>query len=233
MKKILVIDDAEETIWAVKESLSLLGLTIHSSGNIKDGLARLKKANDAYSLIIIDINLPDGSGFDFFQSLSEIEKHKNTPVFFLTGSKDVESKIKAFSMGADDYVVKPFNLLELCARVERRLFKQEKDDNLHKRIVAGPIILEINAQRVKIAGRDGFISMTPIEFKILLLLVKNPDQIFSREEILSLVWGKDIFVADRTVDAHVCYVRKKLENYFPLIQSVPGEGYRFVFQSAL
>jgi len=225
MQNILVIDDSEDAVVAVENALSPLGLSFETAANVQQGLDKI--AMKKYSLVIIDIGLPDGDGFDLFQKIRNLNHHKKTPVIFLTANEDVGSKISAFALGADDYIVKPFHLLELRARVERRLKKLLEDDTDHDQVVSGPLVLEISSQRVKVAGKSNYVTMTPREFKILLLLTKNPDQIFSREYILDQIWGKDIFVTDRTVDAHICYIRKKLENYSTHIQSVPGEGYRF------
>ena len=225
MQNILVIDDSEDLVAAVESALSPLGLGFDTAGNVQQGLDKI--ALKKYSLVIIDIGLPDGDGFDLFQKMRNLNSHKKTPVIFLTANEDVGSKISAFALGADDYIVKPFHLLELRARVDRRLKKLLEDDSDHDQVISGPLVLEISSQRVTIAGKNNYVTMTPREFKILLLLTKNPDQIFSREYILDQIWCKDIYVTDRTVDAHICYIRKKLENYSTHIQSVPGEGYRF------
>ena len=196
-----------------------------TANSLKDGIE--KATAEKFSLIVIDIGLPDGDGFELFKQLRNLPNNKKTPVIFLTGDEDVNSKISAFSLGADDYIVKPFNTLELRARVERRLKKHMEDALNGDHITAGPLVLEVSSQRLKIQGKKGYVSLTPREFKILLLLVKNPERIFTREFILNKIWGRDVFVTDRTVDAHICYLRKKLNKFSTYVQSVPGEGYRF------
>lgn len=229
MQNILVIDDDQEITTAVTDALLPLGVSIDASDTAQSGLEKIHA--NRYSLVVIDINLPDGDGFDLFQKIRNINHYKKTPIIFLTGKEDVGSKISAFSLGADDYIVKPFHLLELRARVERRLKKQIEDNADGDQVVAGPLILEVSSQRLRVNGKNEYVTLTPREFKILLLLAKNPDQIFTREYILNKIWGKDVYVTDRTIDAHVCYIRKKLEDYSTLIQSVPGEGYRFNWKS--
>ena len=224
-QNILVIDDSEDVVIAVESALLPLGLGIETAGSVKEGLEKVSA--EKYSLVIIDIGLPDGDGFELFQKVRTLPHYKKTPVIFLTANEDVTSKISAFSLGADDYIVKPFHLLELRARVERRLKKHLEESMNGDHITAGPLTLEVSSQRLKIQGKKGFVSLTPREFKILLLLVKNPERIFTREFILGKIWGKDVFVTDRTVDAHICYLRKKLSKYSTYVQSVPGEGYRF------
>jgi len=231
MQNILLIDDSVDLISAVESALSPLDLHMDTAATVQEGLERI--ANKKYNLIIVDIMLPDGDGFDLFQKIRSFTHYKKTPIIFLTGKEDVGSKISAFSLGAEDYIVKPFHLLELRARIDRRLKKLLEEDSDHDHVHSGPLSLEISSQRVRLHGKADYITMTPREFKILLLLTKNPDQIFTREYILDQIWGKGIFVTDRTVDAHICYIRKKLEHCSTHIQSVPGEGYRFVAGAAV
>jgi DNA-binding response OmpR family regulator len=225
MQKILVVDDAEEIIVAVTGALQPLGLGIETAMTVKDGLQ--KATDQLFDLVIIDIALPDGDGFDLFLKIRNIQHYERIPVIFLTSKEDVASKVSAFSLGADDYIVKPFHLLELRARIERRLKKQQEQNLDGDQVAAGPLVLEVSSQRLKVHGKNGYISLTPREFKILLLLVKSPDRIFTRETILNKIWGSDVYVTDRTVDAHICYLRKKLSKFSNYIESVPGEGYRF------
>lgn len=225
MQKVLVIDDAVEITVAVEGALQTLGVHVDTAATMKEGLE--KATNDLYSLVIIDILLPDGDGFDVLQNLRNLKQYKKTPTIFLTSKEDVASKISAFNLGADDYIVKPFHLLELRARVERQLKKALVESVDNDQVAVGPFVLEVGAQRLRIQGVKDYISLTPREFKILLLLTKNPNQIITRETILEKIWGKGVFVTDRTVDAHICYLRKKLDNHSTHIQSVPGEGYRF------
>ncbi|MBS1958268.1 MAG: response regulator transcription factor [Bdellovibrionales bacterium] len=225
MQNILVIDDSDEIIEAVVASLTPIGVTLDSADSVALGFKQASSKN--YSLIVIDLMLPDGDGFELFQKIRNIPNHKKTPVIFLTGKEDVASKISAFTLGADDYIVKPFHSLELRARVERRLKRLQEESQESDHISVGPLMLELGSQRLKIAGKEGYVSLTPREFKILLLFMKSPNRIFGRDHILKEVWGTDVFVTNRTVDSHVCYLRKKLDDSARFIQSIPGEGYRF------
>jgi DNA-binding response OmpR family regulator len=227
MQKILVIDDAEEIAVSVEAALSSSSVGVDTAYTVKEALA--KTAAFLYDLIIIDIMLPDGDGFDLLLKIRNLEGYAQTPVVFLTGREDVSSVVSAFSLGAEDYIVKPFHLLELRARVERRLIHREPKvaPGTDDQIIAGQLIISPQSQRVKLRGKPDFIPLTAREFKILLLLVKSPDHVFSRKLILDKVWGSDITVTDRTVDAHICYLRKKLQQFSGYIESVSGEGYRF------
>ena len=228
MQNILLIDDDIEISTAVKESLIPLGISVEQSQNVQQGYAKLLEKT--YSMILIDIQLPDGSGFDLYQKILATEQFRNIPVIFLTASEDVGSKISAFSLGAEDYIVKPFHLLELRARIERRMKSKNMGGQINDLYSVGPFTFDLSAQTLKIAGSRQTITLTPREFKILLLLSRSPNQVFSRDDILDKIWGKDIHVTDRTVDAHICYIRKKLENHSKMIRSLPGEGYRMHFQ---
>ena len=225
MMKTIVIDDSPEVALAVESALSPLKIAVETAYSVKEGLIKL--TSNRYDLLIIDIVLPDGDGFDLYMKARNFPGYEKTPVIFLTGKEDVASKVSAFSLGVDDYIVKPFHLLELRARVECRMKKHQEREADGDLVSAGELILEVSSQRLRIRGTNESISLTPREFKILLLLVKNPDRIFSREQILDKIWGQDVFVTDRTVDAHICYLRKKLEKFSTHIESVPGEGYRF------
>jgi DNA-binding response OmpR family regulator len=229
MHKVLVIDDAEEIALSVEASLNSASVQVESAYTVKEALAKVTQNH--YDLIIIDILLPDGDGFDLLLKIRNLEAYVETPVIFLTSREDVSSVVSAFSLGAEDYIVKPFHLLELRARVERRLIPKEHlkphSQDKHHSIKAGRIRIDLNAQRVKLEGVEDYIPLTAREFKILTLLVKRPDHVFSRKLILDEVWGKDINVTNRTVDAHICYLRRKLHFAGNCIESVSGEGYRF------
>jgi DNA-binding response OmpR family regulator len=228
MQKVLVIDDAVEIGISVEAAIGSASISVDAAYTVKEALE--KAASTLYDLIVIDIMLPDGDGFDLLLKLRNIEHYGQVPVIFVTGREDVSSVVSAFSLGAEDYIVKPFHLLELRARVERRLLPREARTALASKedqIVAGQLVISPQSQRVKLKGKNDFVPLTAREFKILLLLVKSPDNVFSRKAILDQVWGSDITVTDRTVDAHICYLRKKLHQVSGCIESVSGEGYRF------
>ena len=225
MHRILVIDDAEEIPLMVESAFNPESYLIESAGTVRDAL-RLVKEN-TYSLVIIDIGLPDGNGLDLFLKIKSLPSYAKVPTVFLTSNEEVSSIVSAFSLGADDYIVKPFHLLELRARIERRLGAAAPLKSDPAQIVAGELVLTPASQRVKIRGKNESIDLTAREFKILLLLVNSPDDVFSRKAILENIWGEKVNVTERTVDAHICYLRKKLDHYSNYIESVPGAGYRF------
>ena len=234
MQKILLIDDAEDVQFLVEQSLHSLPFSLDTAFS---GIEALQKVNrNSYQLLLVDLLLPDSHGFDLFLKIRGIKGYEQIPVIFLTSNDDVSTVVSAFSLGADDFVSKPFRLLELRARVERRLRRGPDEarsaPELHpadenERVRVGDLTLHIPSQRVMVEGSDELLPLSPREFKILLLLSKHPDRIFSRKSILENVWGSEVNVTNRTVDAHICYLRKKLNKYSPCIESVSGEGYRF------
>lgn len=228
MHKLLVIDDAEEVALLVESAFNPDAYSIDAAYSAKEALQKTRETQ--YSLVIIDIGLPDGNGLDLFLKLRSFPEYAKVPVVFLTSNEEVSSIVSAFSLGADDYIVKPFHLLELRARIERRLGPSAASSVKtldSSQVAAGDLVIHLNSQRVKVKGKNETIDLTAREFKILLLLVTHPDNVFSRKNILEQVWGEKINVTERTVDAHICYLRKKLNRYSGYIQSVPGAGYRF------
>jgi len=225
MAKVLCVDDSVEIQDAVVAALDPVGISVVSAASLSEAVTKLTK--EFCDLVIIDIGLPDGDGFELCSRIRRTPELANIPIIFLTGRDDVGSKVMAYNMGVDGYVVKPFHFIELRARVENRLKKYLSTRSSSDRVNAGPFVLEGSSQRVKIKGESSFIALTPKEFKILFLLTRYPDQIFSREQILDKILGSNVHVIDRTVDAHICYLRKKLGRYSGTIEAVAGVGYRF------
>ena len=225
MRSILVVDDSPEVTAIVSNVFSSSGISVTCAGSVAaawDAVIQFP-----YNLIILDISLPDGDGFELFARISTLDTYKDVPVLFLSAKEDISAKLSAFSLGADDYIVKPFNSLELKARVEGRLkkisaWRREKED-----YTVGPFEFNTGAQRLNIRGKNIFIDLTPREFKIFYFLAKKPDIIFSREKILSKLSNISVHVSDRTIDTQICTLRKKLGDLAIYIESVPGEGYRF------
>jgi DNA-binding response OmpR family regulator len=157
------------------------------------------------------------------------EKLKTIPVFFLTGKDDISTKVAAFAMGAEDYIVKPFNALELRARVEAKIKRAASQVESHQILRKGDLQLDGATHRVYslASGEPSLIRLTPREFKLLFYLAKNEDHVISRSSLLDAIWGDSVEVFDRTVDTHISAIRKKLDKLSGYIESVSGAGYRF------
>ncbi|MCR9204886.1 MAG: response regulator transcription factor [Halobacteriovoraceae bacterium] len=223
-KKILLIEDTKEIYQLVKTALIGIGDVVWKE-NLKEGQPYLKE--NEIDFLILDIELPDGNGVEFCAQLSQ--ENPSLPIFLLTAHDEISEKVMGFSAGADDYITKPFNTMELKARVEAKLKKNEllsRDSNQ----------LEWNELRVNTASqvltlmeenKETDVELTALEYKLFMFFADNCNTVLPREKILDEIWGDDIHVYNRSVDTHVSKLRKKLGNHGDLIESVHGVGYKF------
>ncbi|MGK5089431.1 response regulator transcription factor [Bdellovibrionota bacterium FG-2] len=225
MAQILVVEDALDIQKTVQGTLR--EHTIVLAGSLADAKTRLKGTH--FDLMLLDVTLPDGDGFEFFSKLDEFTAER-VPVVFLTSKTDVTDKVLGFSMGADDYITKPFEPLELKARVESHLRRTEESRQKETVITLGGLTVDLRSQRatMKTGNKDVSMDLTPVEFRLLLFFCKRVDQVISREQVLAAVWGHEIHVSDRVVDTHVSHLRKKLLGGSCAVEPVYGMGYRFV-----
>lgn len=226
MPKVLLIEDSEE--YQILVSRTLAHLEVFVSASAESALDIL--ARQEIDLILLDIHLPHRDGYSLLAELQSKDATKDVPVICLTGKSAVTDKVTAFSLGAEDYLVKPFDPLELRARVDSRLSKIHKKNERDTFLNIGNIEIDSGRHRVFLhhEGKRQEVELTQTEFKILFSLAKKPDHIFSRDFLLVSVWGEDARVLDRVVDTHVCSLRKKLVHSTPVIKSVPGIGYKLV-----
>jgi len=154
--------------------------------------------------------------------------NKETPVFFLSSKAELDSKVTAFNLGADDYIVKPINPVELRARVEMRLKKSKSV--VTDVVVRGDLTIELSLLKGSrmIDGSSRDMQLTAKEFKILAFLVQNENKVFSRANVVEAVWGGGLHVLDRTVDSHIYGLRKKMGPIAYYVDCIPGAGYRFI-----
>lgn len=218
--KILIVDDEPAIVDLIKINLELEGFETVSCHSGKDALKLAQTANP--DLILLDIMMPDMNGFEVCKSIQDL----NIPIIMLTAKNDIKDKLYGLELGADDYITKPFDGRELLARIKtilRRVDKYNaKDENS---IIAGPITINTVERIVYVDGME--ITMTPKEFDLLQLFCENQRKVFSRENILELVWGYEFIGDSRTVDMHVQRLRKKLGNYNAFVKTVFGIGYKF------
>lgn len=221
MKTILLVDDAPEIQLAVQVALGSGFLCICCT-DTKSALENLQQRR--FDLAIIDIVLDEGTGFELLAQIRQKPNLHNLPVIFLTSKANPSDKVLAFSVGADDYIVKPFEPLELRARVDAKLKRMSEPQ-----IIRGQFRLNLGTQQAFIQNQsqETEAQLTPNEFKLLAYFLINEGQILSREKILTSVWGQSLNVTDRTIDTHVYALRKKLGDSASCISSVFGEGYRF------
>lgn len=212
MASILIVEDERPINELVKRNLQLVG---HSCTSVFDGNAALSEIEArSYDLMILDITLPGPDGFAVFS------RAQAPPTIFLTARGSLSDRIKGFSMGADDYLVKPFEMMELLARVEAVLRRTKK--NLC-RFEAGAVTVDFDGHQVFYEGR--IVECTPKEYDLLEVLIQNRNIALSREKLLELVWGYEYEGDTRTVDVHIQKLRRKL-GWEDSIKTVYKLGYR-------
>lgn len=225
-EKILVVDDESAISDIIKFNFEKEGYLIDTADNGK-GAIELAAEND-YDLILLDIMMPKLNGFE---ALREIRKSSDVPVIMLTAREDEVDKVLGLELGADDYVVKPFSMRELLARVKavlRRSDGQEKKEKDTKILKA--MDLEINLEKYQVKRGEKNIELTLREFELLKFLASHPGIVFSREELLQEVWEYEYYGDIRTVDVTVRRLREKIEDEnkdFKYIKTKRGVGYLF------
>lgn len=226
MKQILCVEDNPEINLILQSTLKSYRVDF-----AKD-LAEARKylAQKQYDLVTLDVGLPDGDGLSFLSELTNSAQATASSVFMLTASDDISQKVTAFSVGADDYIVKPFQPRELLARIEAKFRKIDSQKGLLENVRMGDLTISVPKQKVLMEKEDGSknIALTSLEFKLLLNLIKANGQVLSRTALLKEVWGEEMHVTDRTVDTHIGHLRKKIADSNVQIQTVVGEGYRVV-----
>ncbi len=224
MKTILCVEDNAEIQILVEAALDQHQVVLTKT--LADAKAALKK--QTFDLVILDLELPDGDGMKF---LAEIGQDAEIPVFILTGRTETANKVIAFSLGVDDFISKPFDPLELRARVNAKLKKTATAQDQQAVLKLKDMTIDVEKQRVSILkppGQAENVFLTSIEFRLLLTFARAPDRVFSRTQLLDKVWGSDIAVTDRTVDTHVGHLRKKIQVSVVKIETVLNEGYRLL-----
>lgn len=206
-KKVLVVDDEKLIVKGIRFSLEQDGMEVTCA---YDGEEALKLAQEAaFDMILLDVMLPKMDGFEVCQAIREFS---DMPIVMLTAKGDDMDKILGLEYGADDYITKPFNILEVKARIKaimRRTSAGESKADAGRIVESGELKLDCDSRRLFVSGRE--INLTAKEFDLLELLVLNPGKVYSRENLLNLVWGYEYPGDVRTVDVHVRRLREKIE----------------------
>lgn len=226
MNRVLVCDDETAIADIIKFNLKREGYEADTCSNGEECLEVIKE--NEYDLLILDVMMPK---LDGFETLRELRKFSYIPVIMLTAKDDEVDRVLGLELGADDYVVKPFSMRELIARVKANLRRREvevKSVEVEETIERGD--LEIDLKRYTVKKRGKTIELTLREFELLKFLAQNEGKVFSREELLSSVWGYEYFGDIRTVDVTVRRLREKIEDKdkdYRYIVTVRGVGYYF------
>lgn len=230
--KVLIIDDEEDITDILDTVLKREGFSnIFIANNGKDGIELFKKVNP--DIVLLDIMLPDISGYDVF---NELRKYSKVPILFISAKTEEVDRLLGFAIGADDYVTKPFSAKEVAFRLKARLktfdnIVTNKSINENKIIKFGDV--EINEETGEVYKGGEILDFTAKELKLLMYLINNPNRIISKEMICNEVWGEDFFGYDNTITVHIRRLRKKIEDNPSkpkYITTVIGLGYKFVMK---
>lgn len=223
MKKILLVEDDSDLFALLKYNLEKEGYTFVGSQTGKGAIELCRRERP--DLIILDIMLPDSDGLEICKGIRSHPELAPTPIIFLTARAAETDRIVGLELGANDYIVKPFFVRELIARIKIQFRGQVTPARALK---AGPIELDRSNMQVRLSGN--LLALTATEFRLLEFLMSRPEVVFSREQLLDAVWGHDRAVTDRTVDVYVLRLRQKIEAdpaNPQMIRSVRGFGYSF------
>ncbi len=226
-KRVLIVDDEKLIVKGIRFSLEQDDMQVDCAYDGEEALAYAK--SNSYDIILLDIMLPKLTGFEVCQQIREFS---NVPIIMLTAKGDDMDKILGLEYGADDYITKPFNILEVKARIkaimrraEPKAASGEKAGNLE----SGAMRLDCEGRRAYVSGRE--IGLTAKEFEVLELLMRNPNKVYGREKLLKLVWGTDYPGDVRTVDVHIRRLREKIEenpSEPKFVHTKWGVGYYFL-----
>lgn len=217
VKKVMIVDDYEESCKLLSEVLSDSYQCAYTQESTK-AVDMMK--NFQPNLVILDYKMPGLLGVDLCKSIRESETTRYLPIVFVSGAATVEEKIKAFEMGADDFITKPFHVRELLLRVKRLT---DRDVDVQSDLNVANLKMNLYTRRVFVEQVE--VSLTPKQFDILKLLVGNKNNLVSRDTFLKEIWG-EIEVTARNVDSQINYLKKKIEKFKGRIVAVPGLGYR-------
>lgn len=225
MWKILLVEESVEVAELVATAL---GDDCDVTSVSTASEARARTGASCFDVMILNVTLPDGDGFDLCRSLQLDDRHTDMAIVFLSADGDTEARIHAFSIGADDWLEQPIDRRELRARITARLRRLQGQRERDARLSRGDLRLDLQLQRATLIddGREEELDLTPHEFRLLFQLARDENRPLSREDLMRSVWG-NVVVYERTIDSHLSNLRKKLGARSGYIQSVRGIGYRF------
>lgn len=221
--KILLVDDEPDILEFVGYNLRKEGYEVFTSPNGKDAVVKARA--HLPNLIILDVMMPEMDGIETCMEIRQIPELKNSIVIFLTARGEDYSQIAGFDAGADDYVTKPFKPKVLVSRVKALLRRyREEPAGIPDKIIRGPEF-HIDPEKYTVEKEDQVFHLPRKEFELLKLLASKPNKVYTREEILSSIWGDDVIVGDRTIDVHIRKLREKLDTQN--IRTIKGVGYKY------
>lgn len=221
--KILVVDDEQNLCEILAYNLRNDGYEVTEANSAEEAL-ELPLA--AFDLMLLDVMMGGMSGFDLAHRLKTEEKTAHIPIIFLTAKDTEQDMLHGFCLGADDYIAKPFRIMEVLARVKAVLNRSTHSTQVSPETLRyDHLVLNLNTKTVSVDGEE--VAFTKTEFELLRLLLEHKGRVFSRQELIDHVWPSDVMVLDRTVDVNITRMRKKIGRYAPCISTRLGYGYYF------
>ena len=220
--RLLIVEDETALVTLLRYNLEREGYRVSEAGDGEEALLRIQEERP--DLIILDWMLPLLSGIEVCRRVRRMSKTRSVPILMLTARGEEADKVRGLDCGADDYMSKPFSPAEMVARI-RALLRRARPDLAEEKLGFSDLSMDLAAHRVRRGGRE--IHLGPTEFRLLHYLLQNPGRVFSREQILDAVWGRDVYVEARTVDVHIRRLRKALNGSGEpdLIRTVRAAGY--------
>lgn len=223
MARILVVEDEPDIQQLVRYNLEREGHHVRVAGNGGDALAELRRAG--YDLILLDLMLPDRDGLEVCRIVRADPALGRTPIIMLTAKGEESDVVLGLGLGADDYVTKPFRVRELMARIKVRLARTRAAEPDKARIEIKGLVIDPVRHQVAVDGKPATLTLT--EFRLLHAMAANPGVAYGRYDLLDRIGDGDAVVTDRTIDVHIRNLRRKIEPYDALVETVRGIGYRF------
>ncbi|MDR3518628.1 MAG: phosphate regulon transcriptional regulator PhoB [Azospirillaceae bacterium] len=219
---VLVVEDEVDLVTLLKYNLEKEGFRTLAAGDGEEAL--LLAAEQTPHMVLLDWMLPLMSGLEVCRQLRRSSKTRDIPIIMLTARGEEADKVRGLNSGADDYIAKPFSTTELVARM-RAVLRRATPNIAEELLTFGDVAMDLAAHRVRRNGRD--VHLGPTEFRLLRHFMQHPGRVFSREQLLDIVWGHDVYVEPRTVDVHIRRLRKALndEEDMDLIRTVRSAGY--------
>lgn len=223
MAKILIIEDDKTIQNSMEYYLTSENFMVDTATKIQEAKEKLK--NNSYDILLLDVTLPDGNGFDFYQTIKE---QTSTPVIFLTALDEEKDIVKGFELGADDYITKPFHTRELLSRIKNVLRHTASGKEKEEKHKIGNVSINLNTSKIYKEGKE--IEVTALEYKIISFLFENKGKIISRGQILANIWdSNENYVNDNTLTVYMKRIREKIEedsNQPKIIKTIRGLGYK-------
>lgn len=224
--KILVVDDELDLCEILQYNLETEGYEVMTANSAEEAL---ELPLHDFSLILLDVMMGEMSGFQMARKIKDNPATSQIPIIFITALDDEDNTVKGLNIGADDYIAKPLSMKEVKARVRAVLRRfnplSQQREVTGSTICYGEIIVDLNTKTAKLDGEK--LALTKLEFELLSFFLRNPDKVFSREDLLARCWPQDVYVLDRTVDVNITRLRKKIGRYGKQIKTRIGYGYCF------